>query len=58
MEYVGTSVGRIKQRDSENIKMGHRSVERDVRKDIRTGTTDGSVTKGDGPHQYMPSLML
>lgn len=35
--------------------MSHRSVERDVRRDIRQGipergTTDGSVTKGDGPH--------
>ena len=37
-----------------NIKMGHRPVGRNVRKGIRRGipergTTDGSVTKGDGP---------
>ncbi len=54
MEHGGTSAGRIKQRGRKNVKRGHRSVERDVRRYIRLGipergTTDGSVTKGDGP---------
>lgn len=52
MEYGGTSTVKIKQRESEECKKWvHRSIERNVRRDIlERGSTDGSVIKGNGPH--------
>lgn len=53
MEDGETTAGKIKQRGRKNVKMGYRSVERNIRRDIRRniperGTSDGYVTKGDG----------
>ena len=36
MEDGGTSAGRIKQRGRKSVKMGIRSVERNIRRDIGT----------------------